>query len=72
VLELKTKSVNIGGLLDLDHRRKTILAWSLNTERVIRDEERGTASLDARLRAAAAAAPRRVSARLSLRSGRDL
>ncbi len=56
VLELKTKTVNIGGLLDLDHRRKTILAWSLNTERVIREQERATASLDARLRAAAQSA----------------
>jgi len=56
VLELKTKTVNISSLLDLGHRRKTILAWSLNTERVIRSEERGTASLNARLRAAAQAA----------------
>ncbi len=56
VLELKTKTVNVGGLLDLDHRRKTILAWSLNTERVIREQERGTASLGARLRAAAESA----------------
>ncbi|MCU0538972.1 MAG: DNA photolyase [Desulfobacterales bacterium] len=56
VLELKTKSVNVAGLLDLDHRRKTILAWSLNTERVIREQERGTAALGARLRAAAAGA----------------
>jgi spore photoproduct lyase len=56
VLELKTKTVNIGGLLDLPHRRKTILAWSLNTERVIGSEERGTAALGARLRAAAHAA----------------
>jgi spore photoproduct lyase len=53
VLELKTKTVNIDGLLTLAHRSKTILAWSLNTERVIRSDERGTASLDARLRAAA-------------------
>ncbi len=56
VLELKTKTVNIDGLLDLAHRRKSILAWSLNTERVIASEERGTASLSARLRAAARAA----------------
>lgn len=56
VLELKTKTVCIDTLLDLPHRRRTILAWSLNTERVIRAEERGTASLDARLSAAARAA----------------
>ncbi len=53
VLELKTKTTCIDPLLDLTHRRRTILAWSLNTEQVIRDEERGTTSLDARLNAAA-------------------
>ena len=53
VLELKTKTTFIDTLLALPHRRRTILAWSLNTERVIGSEERGTASLDARLRAAA-------------------
>ncbi|RTZ98546.1 MAG: DNA photolyase [Deltaproteobacteria bacterium] len=53
VLELKTKTTAIDTLLDLDHRKKTILAWSLNTPRIIRSEERGTASLSARLRAAA-------------------
>lgn len=53
VLELKTKSTAIHHLADLDHNRKTITAWSLNTPRVIADAERATASLDARLRAAA-------------------
>jgi spore photoproduct lyase len=54
VLELKTKTVDIFRLKHLSHNRKTICAWSLNTERVIREQERNTASLDARLRAAAA------------------
>jgi len=54
ILELKTKTTAIDDLLRLDHRKKTILAWSLNTPRIIRSEERGTASLSARLRAAAA------------------
>jgi spore photoproduct lyase len=54
VLELKTKTATIDNLLRLDHRRKTILAWSLNTPRIIRSEERATASLSARFRAAAA------------------
>jgi spore photoproduct lyase len=58
VLELKTKTTFIDALLDLPHRRRTILAWSLNTDRVIRTEERGTASLEARLKAAARAAGR--------------
>jgi spore photoproduct lyase len=53
VLELKTKTVNIEGLKGLDHRRKTILSWSLNTPAVMKNEERHTASLDARLKAAA-------------------
>lgn len=52
VLELKTKTVNIDGLDRLDHRRKTIVSWSLNTPAVMKSEERRTASLDARLAAA--------------------
>ena len=53
VLELKTKTTAIDGLSKLDHNRKTIVSWSLNTERIIAEEERGTATLKARLRAAA-------------------
>jgi spore photoproduct lyase len=52
VLELKTKTVSIDGLRALDHRKKTIAAWSLNTETVMRREEHHTASLQARLAAA--------------------
>jgi spore photoproduct lyase len=53
VLELKTKAVAIDALKSLEHNQKTILSWSLNTPSVIRQEERRTASLDARLDAAA-------------------
>jgi spore photoproduct lyase len=53
VLELKTKTTAVERLRGLPHNRKTILAWSLNTPRVIAAQERGTASLKARLRAAA-------------------
>lgn len=53
VLELKSKTTAIRGLRDLRHNRKTIVSWSLNTEHVIRSQERGTASLSARLKAAA-------------------
>lgn len=53
ILELKTKTVAVDRLLGLEHRGKTIMAWSLNTPRVIAAEERRTASLDARLKAAA-------------------
>ncbi len=52
VLELKTKTTAIEALKGPDHGRKTIIAFSVNTERVIRSEERYTASLDARLAAA--------------------
>jgi spore photoproduct lyase len=53
VLELKTKTARVDSLAGLDHNRKTICAWSLNTPKVISIQERGTASLDARLSAAA-------------------
>jgi len=53
VLELKTKTTQIDRLEGLDHRGKTIVSWSLNTPRVIASQERGTASLKARIRAAA-------------------
>jgi spore photoproduct lyase len=52
-LELKTKTTAIEVLKALPHNRKTIVAWSLNTNRVINQEERRTASLCARLKAAA-------------------
>ena len=53
VLELKTKTTTVNGLKKLQHNRKTIVSWSLNTNKVICDEERNTASLSARLKAAA-------------------
>ena len=53
VLELKTKTTAIEQLQHLNHNRKTIAAWSLNTPHIIRTEERGTAGLSARLKAAA-------------------
>ena len=53
VLELKTKTTDIDLLKGLRHNRKTIISWSLNTERVIKEQERRTSSLTARLKAAA-------------------
>lgn len=53
VLELKTKTVSVDTLLDLEHKRKTILSWSLNTPEVIRKQERFTTALAERLNAAA-------------------
>lgn len=54
VLELKTKTTAVKELENLPHNRKTVVAWSLNTPGVIATEERRTASLEARLNAAAA------------------
>jgi spore photoproduct lyase len=53
VLELKSKTTAIENLRKLAHRRKTITSWSVNTPKIIAREERGTASLTARLKAAA-------------------
>ncbi len=52
MLELKTKTVNVSSLLDLDHNEKTVFAWSVNTPLVIREQERGTTTLAARLKTA--------------------
>ena len=52
VLELKTKTSQVDLLEKLDHRGRTIVAWSLNPPEVI-DREEGTASsLEERLAAA--------------------
>ena len=53
VLELKTKTTFVNNFHDISHNRRTILAWSVNTPEMIRHNERGTASLDARIDAAA-------------------
>jgi len=52
VLELKTKTTAIEKIRNIPHQRKTILSWSLNTEEVIRTQERKTSSLTSRLEAA--------------------
>jgi len=52
VLELKSKSVNIGNLKGLDHRGRTVVAWSLNSPPIMAREEIRTASLEERLQAA--------------------
>ena len=53
-LLLLTKSARIDELLGPEHGGNTILAWSLNCERVVREVELGTASLHERLTAARA------------------
>jgi spore photoproduct lyase len=52
LLELKTKSAEIDHLLDLDHKGKTVFAWSVNPEKIVRSEELGAVSLADRLKAA--------------------
>lgn len=55
LLELKTKSDRIEPLLKLDHRERTVLSWSLNTEAMALKVERGAPPPGARLEAAQAA-----------------
>ncbi len=51
VLELKTKSADVEGLLELNHNGHTVVSWSLNPQEIIDMEEHGTASLPKRLEA---------------------
>jgi spore photoproduct lyase len=53
ILELKTKSVQIANLKDLDHRGRTVVSWSVNSPRICRSEELKAPSLEERLAAAA-------------------
>jgi len=52
ILELKTKTDAIEPLLGLNHKGRTVVAWSLNPPEIIRQNEFKTASLDQRLTAA--------------------
>ena len=52
ILELKTKSAEVDQLFHLNHRRKTVISWSLNPQKMIDEEERRTASLRYRIDAA--------------------
>jgi len=51
ILELKTKSSEVDTILDCNHKGKTVVSWSLNTDFIIRTQEHKTASLDKRLEA---------------------
>jgi spore photoproduct lyase len=51
VLELKTKSDCVEPILDVRHRSRTVISWSLNPDHVINTEELGTALLGKRLKA---------------------
>jgi len=56
VLELKTKTANIGNLLEMRevHNGKTVVSWSVNARTVTLQDEAFTASLDERIAAASA------------------
>jgi len=53
ILELKSKSVVIENLEGLDHKGRTVVAWSLNSTAIMASEELRTATLTQRLAAAA-------------------
>jgi spore photoproduct lyase len=52
LLELKTKSDCVEGLLKLDPKERVVVSWSMNPQTVIDADEHGTASLEERLAAA--------------------
>ena len=52
LFEIKTKSAAVDELLTLDHKGKTVVAWSVNPEGVVRSEEFGAVSLRERIQAA--------------------
>jgi spore photoproduct lyase len=49
ILELRTKSDAIENVLDAKHKGRTILAWSVNPEEIVRKEEFRTASMKKRI-----------------------
>jgi spore photoproduct lyase len=53
ILELKTKSDCIDNLLRLDPRERVVVSWSMNSTRIASEDEVGTATLGARIAAAA-------------------
>jgi spore photoproduct lyase len=52
VLELKTKTVSVKGILESTYRDRIIVSWSLNSPLISETEERRAPSLEARLQAA--------------------
>jgi len=56
VLELKTKSGVIENLKPLEHKGRTVVAWSLNSPEIMKEQEIRSATLVERLEAAAACA----------------
>lgn len=54
VLELKTKSTYIEGLLELEHSGRTVISWSINPQQLVDILEPSAPSLEERLGAAGA------------------
>jgi spore photoproduct lyase len=52
ILELKTKSSNVDPILHSQHQGNTVISWSLNPPKIIKEEERRTAPLNERMDAA--------------------
>jgi spore photoproduct lyase len=52
MFELKTKTDEVNNLLDLDHGGKTVISWSVNPEKVVKEEELNASTLTGRLDAA--------------------
>jgi len=52
VLEIKTKTTNIANLLKIKEHKNIIVSWSLNSEYISRNEEKGAPGIEERLRAA--------------------
>jgi len=52
LLELKTKSDKVDHLLGLDHKGRTVFAWSVNPEKIVKSDEAGSVSLAERISAA--------------------
>jgi spore photoproduct lyase len=51
-LELKTKTAFVRNIVGLDHRGRTVIAWSLNPDEIAASDEKGAASVDDRIAAA--------------------
>jgi spore photoproduct lyase len=51
LLKLRTKGRIVEPLLDIDHRGRTVISWTVNPEEVISREEAGTASMAGRIEA---------------------
>lgn len=52
LLELKTKSVNVKNILKTDPPENVVIAWTLNSERIATEEEKGAPSVRERIEAA--------------------